>query len=114
MPLCCALYANGIIAWRDCGWGGIEHIALWKCILKQRFWEFQEHQRLKSGRNNHLCNDGNIITKESKDKLQQGTGSETSTRLDFNAQQDINLILGNSKALQKEICNSEFFHLFLM
>lgn len=26
-----------------------------------------------------LCNDGNIITKESENKLQQGAGSETST-----------------------------------
>lgn len=34
--------------------------------------------RLKSGRNSHLCNDGNIITEGSEEKLQQWpTESET-------------------------------------
>lgn len=34
--------------------------------------------RLRSGRNSHLCNDGNIITKGSEEILQQGlTESKT-------------------------------------
>lgn len=34
--------------------------------------------RLRSGRNSHLCNDGNIITEGSEEKLQQEpTESET-------------------------------------
>lgn len=55
----------------DCGWGRTAHSTV-EVHFKVEIWGFLEHLRLRSGRNSHLCNDGNIITEGSEDKLQQG------------------------------------------